>query len=278
MQHDSANLPPMPAHGMRSASGRAQRGPAGAARSIRRSSCGSDPHIQCATSIRTRLIGVATMPGRAVMIQFEPGEHMINRARDRRRQSVAHGHQRQLARCSNRRAPQPETQPYLVTNRRTYPLSLVSVSAASASDMDAAFRLSRYAGAGGDRAAAPSAGGDAPRWASARPVSGPVGSAATTWARETALPRPFRPPIPVHYARRSCIAPTALGTTAGSRTSSTQLRVTCRRSFTILPDGSEATANFHMEGDTVVVHETVEIVCHPLRPVGAGYPQRRLFA
>src|SRR5471032_2351681 len=93
-------------------------------------SCGSDPHIQCATYDPDQAYRVSTMAGRVVMIQFEPGEHIIDSGEgigDAKAWHVAINDSGALLKPG---ALQPETNLVLITNRRTYSLSLVDVSAA----------------------------------------------------------------------------------------------------------------------------------------------------
>jgi type IV secretion system protein VirB9 len=42
-------------------------------------SCGADPHIQCARFDEDQVYRVATMPGRAILIQLEPGETLMDK-------------------------------------------------------------------------------------------------------------------------------------------------------------------------------------------------------
>ena len=219
-------------------------------------SCGADPHIQCATYSPDQAYRVATMPGRVVMIQFEPGEHILKDGGgigDARAWHVSVNDSGALLKPG---ALQPETNLVLVTNRRTYSLSLVDVSRSQPATWilrfdypdtkakAAAEQLRRReavsaALAGREDSPAVPAGAGAP---------GGSASATTT---------SFAPAANMQYMMHGdrALAPTALWDDGRF----TYFKYATARDlptiFTKLPDGSEATANFHMEGDTVVVHE-----------------------
>ncbi|MFL9996498.1 TrbG/VirB9 family P-type conjugative transfer protein [Paraburkholderia sediminicola] len=220
-------------------------------------SCGSDPHIQCATYDPDQAYRVATMPGSAVMIQFEPGEHIINSGEgigDGKAWHVAINDSGALLKPG---APQPETNLLLVTNRRTYPLSLVNVSAAQPATWILRFDYpdtrAKAASAQLRRQQAVSAalGG--------QQGNGPAvpASIANSVSVVKAVPVATVPAANTQYMMRGdrAIAPTALWDDGRF----TYFKYATARDlptiFTKLPDGGEATANFHMEGDTVVVHE-----------------------
>lgn len=220
-------------------------------------SCGSDPHIQCATYDPDQAYRVSTMAGRVVMIQFEPGEHIIDSGEgigDAKAWHVAINDSGALLKPG---ALQPETNLVLVTNRRTYSLSLVDVSAAQPATWMLRFdypdtrakaataqqrRLDTVSATlGGQRANGP---------AIPASIANSVGSAKTA-------PLASTPAANTQYMMRGdrALAPTALWDDGRF----TYFKYATARDlptiFTKLPDGGEATANFHMEGDTVVVHE-----------------------
>jgi type IV secretion system protein VirB9 len=220
-------------------------------------SCGSDPHIQCATYDPDQAYRVSTMAGRVVMIQFEPGEHIINSGEgigDGKAWHVAINDSGALLKPG---ALQPETNLVLVTNRRTYSLSLVDVSAAQPATWMLRFdypdtrakaataqqrRLDAVSAAlGGQRANGP---------AIPASIANSVGAARTAPLASTSVAN-------TQYMMRGdrALAPTALWDDGRF----TYFKYATARDlptiFTTLPDGGEATANFHMEGDTVVVHE-----------------------
>jgi len=219
-------------------------------------SCGPDRHIQCATYDPDQAYRVATMPGRVVMIQFEPGEHVINSGEgigDAKAWHVAINESGALLKPG---ALQPETNLVLVTNRRTYSLSLVDVSAAQPATWILRFDYpdtrARAASAQQRRQEAVSAAlgqqGNAP----AVPAS-----IAKSAGVARGIPVASVPAANTQYMMRGdrALAPTALWDDGRF----TYFKYSTARDlpaiFTKLPDGSEATANFHMEGDTVVVHE-----------------------
>lgn len=219
-------------------------------------SCGSDPHIQCATYDPDQAYRVATMPGRAVMIQFEPGEHIINGGEgigDGKAWHVAINDSGAMLKPG---APQPETNLLLVTNRRTYPLSLVDVSAAQPATWILRFDYpdtrARAASAQLRRQQAVSAalGSQQGNGPAIPPSIVSVGAAKST-------PLASVPEANIQYMMRGdrALAPTALwddGRFTYFKYATTRDLPTIK---TKLPDGSEATANSHIEGDTVVVHE-----------------------
>jgi type IV secretion system protein VirB9 len=220
-------------------------------------SCGSDPHIQCATYDPDQAYRVATMPGRAVMIQFEPGEHIINSGEgigDGKAWHIAINDSGALLKPG---AAQPETNLLLVTNRRTYPLSLVDVSAAQPATWILRFN---YPDTRAKAATAQQRRQDAVNAAlGGQQANGPAipPSIANSVGGAKAAPLASIPAANIQYMMRGdrALAPTALWDDGRF----TYFKYATARDlptiFTKLPDGGEATANFHMEGDTVVVHE-----------------------
>jgi len=220
-------------------------------------SCGSDPHIQCATYDPDQAYRVATMPGRAVMIQFEPGEHIINSGEgigDGKAWHVAINDSGAMLKPG---APQPETNLLLVTNRRTYPLSLVDVSAAQPATWILRFD---YPDTRAKAATAQQRRQDAVNAAlGGQRANGPAipASIVNSVGAAKAAPVASTSGANIQYMMRGdrALAPTALWDDGRF----TYFKYATARDlptiFTTLPDGGEATANFHMEGDTVVVHE-----------------------
>ncbi|WP_404615476.1 TrbG/VirB9 family P-type conjugative transfer protein [Caballeronia udeis] len=220
-------------------------------------SCGSDPHIQCATYDPDQAYRVSTMAGRVVMIQFEPGEHIINSGEgigDAKAWHVAINDSGALLKPG---ALQPETNLVLVTNRRAYSLSLVDVSAAQPATWMLRFDYpdTRAKAATAqqrrlDAVSAALAGRRANRPAIPASITNNVGAAKTAPLASTSVAN-------TQYMMRGdrALAPTALWDDGRF----TYFKYATARDlptiFTTLPDGGEATVNFHMEGDTVVVHE-----------------------
>jgi type IV secretion system protein VirB9 len=220
-------------------------------------SCGRDPHVQCATYDPDQAYRVATIPGRAVMVQFEPGEHIIKSGEgigDGKAWHVAINDSGAMLKPG---APQPETNLLLVTNRRTYPLSLVDVSSAQPAtwilrfdypDTRARAESAQQRRQDAVNAALGGQQGNGP--AVPASIANSVGAAKST-------PVGSVPAANIQYMMRGdhALAPTALWDDGRF----TYFKYSTARDlptiFTKLPDGGEATANFHMEGDTVVVHE-----------------------
>ncbi|SEF12981.1 type IV secretion system protein VirB9 [Burkholderia sp. WP9] len=224
-------------------------------------SCGSDPHIQCATYDPDQAYRVATMPGRVVMIQFEPGEHIINSGEgigDARAWHVAINDSGAMLKPG---APQPETNLVLVTNRRTYSLSLVDVSVSQPATWMLRFDYpdtrAKAASAQQRRQATVSAALGSQQ--TSQQGNGPAVPASIANSAGVAKADPVTsvPAANIQYMMRGdrALAPTALWDDGRF----TYFKYATARDlptiFTKLPDGGEATANFHMEGDTVVVHE-----------------------
>jgi type IV secretion system protein VirB9 len=204
-------------------------------------SCGADPHIQCARFDEDQVYRVATMPGRAVLVQLEPGEAVMDKG-------AGIGDAKAWAMSTNDnwvllkpRASQPDTNLMLVTNRRRYTLSLVSVSHGQPATWVLKFDYP-------DTQARNSAAAARRQAAVAIALGGGQSVTGGLSASNTA-----------YFMRGNReLAPTA----AWDDGRFTYFRYMTSRDlpkvFTILPDGSEATANFHMEGDTIVIHETAK--------------------
>ncbi|MGF6872707.1 TrbG/VirB9 family P-type conjugative transfer protein [Paraburkholderia sp. MM5477-R1] len=223
-------------------------------------SCGSDPHIQCATYDPNQAYRVATMPGRVVMIQFEPGEHIIDSGEgigDGKAWHVAINDSGALLKPG---ALQPETNLVLVTNRRTYSLSLADVSGGQPAtwmlrfdypDTKAKLTAAQQRRQEAVSAALSGQQGNGP----AVPASIAGGANAVRRAAAQAVTSASAANMQYMMRGDRALAPTALWDDGRF----TYFKYATARDlptiFTKLPDGSEATANFHMEGDTVVVHE-----------------------
>lgn len=229
-------------------------------------SCGGDPHVQCATYDPDQSYRVATAAGNAVFIQFEPGEHVIDNGAgmgDKKAWSLGMNDSGALLKPQ---ALQPQTNFLIVTNRRVYAISLADATPAQpptwilrfdypetrAKASAAQLRREHEVTA----ALGPESHGPMPRG----PVS--AGGAAPTASLQV-VDNPRAPAVVgastsnMQYMMRGdrALAPTLLwddGRFTYFKYSTTRDLPTI---FTKLPDGSEATANYHMEGDTVVVHE-----------------------
>ncbi|MBN3856773.1 TrbG/VirB9 family P-type conjugative transfer protein [Paraburkholderia sp. Ac-20340] len=231
-------------------------------------SCGGDPHVQCATYDANQSYRVATEAGRAVFIQFEPGEKVIDHGAgigDTKAWSLGMTDSGALLKP---RAQQPETNFLIVTNRRVYAISLADATAAQPAtwvlrfdypdtrEKAASAQLRRQQAV--TAALAGATGSPMPR------ASMPGGRAAFL-ATLQAVGNPGTQVAPVAVANASnmqymmrgdhALAPTVLwddGRFTYFKYSTTRDLPTI---FTKLPDGDEATVNYHMEGDTIVVHE-----------------------
>ena len=249
------NLPPMPAMAAIALAALSAARPACALDTPQ--SCGADPHIQCATFDPNQVYRLATLPGRAVMVQLEPGERVMDKGA-----GIGDGKAWNMSISDNwvmlkQAAPQPTSNLILVTNRRTYALSLVSASRGQPVTWMLRFDYPDTRAQASSTLARRQAVVAAALGAS-QPVSGPVGAAATTTMAVSGIAASTGP-NQRYFMRGSLeLAPTA----AWDDGRFTYFRYATAHDlpkvFSILPDGTEATANFHMEGDTVVVHETAK--------------------
>lgn len=221
-------------------------------------SCGEDAHIQCATYSPDQVYRVATMPGRVVMVQFEPGEHILKDGGGIGDARAWHVSVNDSGAMLKPGALQPETNLVLVTNRRTYSLSLTDVSGSQPAtwilrfdypDTDTKVATARLRRQEAVSAALAGQTGNGPAVPTGISPGGPANAVAVPAAQATTAN--------MQYMMRGdrALAPTALWDDGRF----TYFKYATARDlptiFTKLPDGSEATANFHMEGDTVVVHE-----------------------
>jgi type IV secretion system protein VirB9 len=230
-------------------------------------SCGADPHVQCASYDPDQVYRVATMPGRAVMIQFEPGEHIVDHGAGIGDAKAWHMAMNDSGALLKPGAMQPETNLVLVTNRRTYTISLADVSASQPATWVLRFDYpDTRAKASAAQLRRQQAVAEALGGAQAR-VPTPAGPAVTTSASATTSPAAIVDAVVktsasggdtnMQYMMRGdrALAPTALWDDGRF----TYFKYATARDlptiFTKLPDGGEATVNFHMEGDTVVAHE-----------------------
>lgn len=230
-------------------------------------SCGADPHVQCASYDPDQVYRVATMPGRAVMIQFEPGEHIIDHGAGIGDAKAWHMAMNDSGALLKPGAMQPETNLVLVTNRRTYTISLADVSASQPATWVLRFDYpDTRAKASAAQLKRQQAVADALGGAQAR-VPAPAAPPVTTSASAKTSPAATVGAVVntstsggdtnMQYMMRGdrALAPTALWDDGRF----TYFKYATARDlptiFTKLPDGGEATVNFHMEGDTVVAHE-----------------------
>jgi type IV secretion system protein VirB9 len=207
-------------------------------------SCGEDAHIQCASFDANQMYRVATMPGRMVMLEFEPGETIIDDGAGIGDASAWHLSANERSLMFKPGAPHPDTNLMIVTNRRRYILSLVNTPVGQPATWVLRFTYPD------SRAKAASL--DARRQAAV------AAALATGQFPQSASQTGGGPLLNSAYSMRGSLdlAPTSVWDDGRF----TYFRYATSRDmpkvFTVLSDGTEATANFHMEGGTIVVHET----------------------
>lgn len=203
--------------------------------------CGADPHIQCAVYDQNEVYEVPTVKGAVLFIQLEPGEKLLDNG-------TAAGLAAGWTIVANadgflikQHEPKPDTNFLVVTNRRHYAFALVN----SNNPKTAAWILSF----------------DYPDTREALQAADEKKSEAM---REQI--RPFAAEVkPLHkntsYMMRGDkqLAPSAIWDDGVF----TYFQYADSRSlpdgiYTIQPDGSERTVNFHMESDGTMVVETVQ--------------------
>ncbi|WP_455289957.1 TrbG/VirB9 family P-type conjugative transfer protein [Cupriavidus necator] len=200
--------------------------------------CGPDAHVQCGTYDPGEVYLVASVPGQATLIQFEPGETVDEPGSavglgDASAWKVGAGGNWLLLKP---RAQEPGTNMLVVTNRRRYAFRLAPATAARPATWSLSFdypdtraRATNEAQRKAQRARDAMAG---------QPVQAGTRNDAFRMRGDTVL------------------APTAMwddGRFTYLRYASTRDRPVV---FRIQPDGSEAMTNGHTEGDTLVLHET----------------------
>ncbi len=207
-------------------------------------SCGEDAHIQCATFDANQMYRVATMPGRLVMLDLEPGETIIDDGTGIGDAKAWHVSANERSLMFKPGASNPDTNLMIVTNRRRYVLSLVNTPAGQPTTWVLKFTY--------PDSQAKVASLDARRQAAvaAALATGQFPQSASQAGGGTLLNSA--------YSMRGSLdlAPTSVWDDGRF----TYFRYATSRDmpkvFTVLSDGTEATANFHMDGGTIVVHET----------------------
>jgi type IV secretion system protein VirB9 len=197
--------------------------------------CGFDHHIQCAVYDPNEVYEVATTPGKAIMLQLEPGETIEDDGAgmgDGKAWNVSANKNWILLKRAGQR---PDTNLMVVTNRRTYIFDLVTATRGVPSTWVLKFDYPDTRA----RALADDARKRAQMASVAQRVQG------TTKPRNAAY----------QMRGHSELAPTA---TWDDGTFTYFRYATARdlpRIFVKRADGSEALPAYHMEGDTIVVHE-----------------------
>lgn len=201
--------------------------------------CGTDEHVRCAVYDPNEVYEVGTTRGKVVLVQFEPGETVEDNG------AGIGGEPKAWAAAQNKNwivlqpdAPHADTNLVVVTNRRTYALSLVTASKRVPSTWvlrfdypDTRARLAAEAEKKATQAAAIARSG-----------------ASSSLHRNEA------------YSMRGDVdlAPTAMWDDGRFTYFQYATGRDLPRVFQILADGSEAQTNFHMDADTIVVHSVAK--------------------
>ncbi|NKF95679.1 VirB9 protein [Ralstonia solanacearum] len=197
--------------------------------------CGFETHIQCAVYDPNEVYEVATTPGKAIMLQLEPGETIEDDGA-----GMGDGKAWNVSANKNwillkRAAKRPDTNLMVVTNRRTYSFDLVTATRGVPATWVLKFDYPDTRA----RASADDARKRAQVAAVAQRVQG------TTKVRNAAY----------QMRGHTELAPTA----AWDDGTFTYFRYATARDlpriFVKRADGSEALPAYHMEADTIVVHE-----------------------
>lgn len=204
--------------------------------------CGSDPHVQCAIYDPNEVYQVTTTAGKATVLVLEPGEKIADKG-------LGMGDGKAWTATVNDRgvlikpqADNPDTNLMIVTNFRIYTFSLVTAKAKEPSTWVLSFDYPDTR----DRDAAEA---DKKRAAERHAID------------ELKVGGPVAPRKNSAYFMRGDkdLAPTALwddGRFTYFQYATTRLLPA--EIGRILPDGTEANVNHHMEGDTIVVEETAK--------------------
>ncbi|WP_456809587.1 TrbG/VirB9 family P-type conjugative transfer protein [Cupriavidus sp. CP313] len=198
--------------------------------------CGTDERVRCGYYDANEVYLIQTRPGNATMIQFEEGEAIQDNSvglGDAKAWKVGAGGNWILLKPT---VVDPDTNLLVVTNRRRYTFQLATAPKGTAATWSLSFDYpdtrARLAGDAQKRASLA---------AQARAAAGDVSTRRNQ-----------------NYMMRgdAALAPTAMWDDGRF----TYLRYATSRDlpvvFRLQPDGSEALTNTHMDGDTVVVHET----------------------
>ncbi|MEX4004145.1 TrbG/VirB9 family P-type conjugative transfer protein [Paraburkholderia sp. EG285A] len=198
--------------------------------------CGTDPNVQCAEYDPNEVFQITTTSGKATLIQFEDGESVQTKGAgmgDGKAWEATKGANWILLKPAQIK---PDTNFLIVTNKRRYVLSLKSAGRGDA--VTWALRFD-YPDTRSKRMAA-----EAKKRQAAADVL--AGSAANTGPRNT------------RYSMRgdTDLKPTNLFDNGTFTYFEYNTGRDLPKVFAILPDGTEGLAPYHMEGDTIVVHET----------------------
>jgi type IV secretion system protein VirB9 len=201
--------------------------------------CGADTHVQCATYDANDAVQVSTVHGKTVLLQFEPGETIEDKG------AGIGGEPKAWAASANRNwiflqpdQPHADTNLMIVTNRRTYTFALTTATRAHPATWVLRF--------------------DYPdsRAQQAAQAARQAGKVATVLAGHGGAANQANAKANFAYSMRGNteLAPAALWDDGRFTYFQYPTGRDLARVFQLLPDGAEALTNFHMEGETLVVH------------------------
>jgi type IV secretion system protein VirB9 len=204
--------------------------------------CGSDPHVQCAIYDPNEVYQITTAAGKATVLLLEPGEKIVDNGLGMGDGSAWTARVNERGVLIKPKEENPDTNLMIVTNVRTYTFALVTAKPKEPTTWVLSFDYPDTRDRESDEAAKKRA---AERHAiDALKVGSPVAP------RKNAA----------YFMRGDTdLAPTALwddGRFTYFQYATTRLLPA--EIGRILPDGTEANVNHHMEGDTIVVEETAK--------------------
>lgn len=198
--------------------------------------CGTDPNVQCAEYDQNEVFQITAAPGKATLIQFEDGETVATKGAGMGDGQAWNASKGQNWIFLKPEQVKPDTDFIIVTNKRRYVFSLKLAGRHDA--VTWALRFD-YPDTRNKRMAA-----DARKRQEAADVL--RGSATYTQPRNA------------RYSIRGDmdLKPTQLYDNGTFTYFQYDTGRDLPKVFAILPDGTEGLAPYHMEGDTIVVHET----------------------
>lgn len=202
--------------------------------------CGPDEHVRCATYDANEVYLIPTAAGQATMIQFEPGELV-----DEPGSAVGVGYAKAWSVGAGGnwilfkpKASEADTNMLVVTNRRRYSFKLASAKDEQSPTWMLSFDYPDTRARKSEEA----------RRKAERVAKALAGTTAGQGEAERNLAYRMR--------GDAALAPTAMWDNGRF----TFLQYDTNRDrpdiFRLMPDGSEASVNLHVEGDTIVVHDT----------------------
>jgi type IV secretion system protein VirB9 len=201
--------------------------------------CSTDEHVQCAVYDTNEVYQVATTAGRATMIQFEQGEFV-----EQKGAGMGDGKAWTASTTKNwillkPEQVKPDTNFLIMTNRRRYVLSLVTASKHDPATWALSFNYPDT---------------------QAKLFEAKVKKEAAAVAVLQGKPVASNGSRNEAYSMRgdTQLAPTSLWDDGTFTYFQYDTGRDLPRVYAKLQDGSEALANYHMDGDTLVVHETAQ--------------------